>query len=245
MADPTNYQIIDLVIKALGLGGTAVAAVVGARTFVRNEKWKRTEFLAKEMKEFLAAEPVKNALTMIDWAERDIKLLSATPPSTSVVRVTQWMSGRALFPHMLDGAVAEGETSAVDGEGMRPFTSVESAIRDCFDALLDGLERFSAYRKSNLITIEQLRPYLDYWITDIARDATGEMEATFCAALITYIHVYGFVGVAELFAEWGHPIDPQSRIYTGFLDKMGKDSVREELRKLAVEHYAKSRPQAS
>lgn len=214
----STIPIIDLVIKTIGLGGTAIAAGLGIRSYIRNEQWKRAEFLAKEMKEYLSSSRVQNALVMIDWTVREIPLLGDS--ASGLVRVTRVMSTKALYPHSIEGENVKAEGDFVDGAFVRRYSAEEAAIRDCFDAFLDGLERFNAYREAGLVTIAQLKPYFEYWVRDIAAPASSPEEAAWSAALLTYIKFYGYVGVMDLFSAFGYPIDAASTIYQGFLDGM-------------------------
>jgi hypothetical protein len=213
-----TLTIIDLSIKAIGLIGTATAAGLGIRSYMRNEEWRRAEFLAKEMKEFLSSSRVQNALIIIDWSARSIPLLGSSETGQVVVR--RDMSTRALYPHSIDGENEKVETDVIDGARVRRYTKEEAAIRDCFDAFLDGLERFNAYRVARLVTIAQLKPHLEYWIRDIAASAQSPEEAAWSAALLTYIRFYGFEGVMDLFSAFGYPIGADSTIYRGFLKEM-------------------------
>ena len=95
--------------------------------------WKRAEFLAKEMKEFFDNARVQNAPLLIDWGTRWIRLLDDSESNRGNVVVTRQF---------------------------QRYTPAEAAIRDCYDAFLDGLERFSSYVQTGLINVRQLRPYL-------------------------------------------------------------------------------------
>jgi hypothetical protein len=86
--------------------------------------------------------------------------------------------------------------------------------------LLDGLERFSSYVKTELVKVNDLKPYLGYWLHDIAADTDDPADAAWSAALLTYIQFYGYRGVQSLFAEFGAPIEPTGSIYQGFLKKI-------------------------
>lgn len=213
-----TIAIIDLIIKTLGLGGTAIAAGLGVRSYLRNEQWRRAEFLAKEIKEFLSSSRVQNALVIIDWSTRTIPLLGSS--ESGQVSVTRHMSTRALYPHSIDGENAKVEMAVIDGAHVRLYSPAEAAIRDCFDAFLDGLERFNDYREAELVTVKQLRPHFEYWIRDIAAPAESPEEAAWSAALLTYIRFYGYVGVMDLFEAFGYPIGVDSEIFQGFLKSM-------------------------
>src|SRR5437763_11822396 len=58
--------------------GTAVAAliafIVGLAQYRHAQRWKRAEFVAKEIKELKSDPAIRNALLMLDWNERYIEL---------------------------------------------------------------------------------------------------------------------------------------------------------------------------
>ena len=229
----STFALLDLLVKVLVLGGTATAAIVAARTYLRTEQWKRAEFLAREMKEFFADARVQNALTMIDWSSRTLPLLPAGSENDGRVRVTRALGIRALLPHVMlnstKGSDAEAQSTAQQTE-MRAYTAPEAAIRDCFDALLDGLERFAFYVHSGLVTVAELRPYLQYWIDDVAAEAKDDDDAAWSAVFLTYIEFYHFMGVQWLFRAFGKPIDRSSDAYAGFLTAMSDRSLAAALK---------------
>jgi hypothetical protein len=218
-----QIEIAKLVVSVVGLGGTLGAAILALRTFQRNEAWKRAEFLAREMKEFLANERVQKALLLIDWGSRRIRLLDGPSPDHGWVRVTRSLQVRALLPHTLLNAklgsdVETDQTSP--GQIMRRYSPEEAAIRDCYDAFLDGLERFASYVKTGLIDVGELRPYLAYWIDDIHAPTKDADDAAWCAALLTYIEFYRFQGVQWLFYAFHRDIAPDSESFRSFVARM-------------------------
>jgi hypothetical protein len=221
----TNHEleIAKLVVSIVGLGGTIGAAVVAIRTFRRNEKWKRAEFLAREMKEFFDDSRVQTALLLIDWGSRQMALLDENADDHGRVRVTRILQVHALLPHILVNERAGSDLEPGEQTGdpiMRRFTPAEAAIRDCYDAFLDGLERFSSYLQTGLVDTEELRPYLDYWIDDIHAPAKDNDDAAWSAALLTYIDFYRFRGVQSLFRAFDRNIDPTGESFRGFLAQM-------------------------
>lgn len=57
-----DIEQAKLYVQIVGLVGTFSAAALALRTFLRGEQWKRAEFLAKEMKEFLPTSVFKTLL---------------------------------------------------------------------------------------------------------------------------------------------------------------------------------------
>jgi len=250
--DDTCIKTAELFVAIIGLVGTFSAGIVGYKTFKRTEMWKRHEFLAQEMKEFFNNSRVQKALTLIDWGSRTMTLLDETSRNNGKVLVTRSMQTDALLPHSLRmGGCSEGEDPASDecadvetsSEGSffghRQYTPAEAAIRDCYDAFLDGLERFARYVEAELTDVADLRPYLDYWITDIHAPTNNGTEAAWTAVLLCYIDFYNFSGVQFLFKEFGKSIDLSSDAFEGFLAMMKDEKLEKGLRELAAESARK------
>jgi hypothetical protein len=71
-------------------------AIVAWQTFLRSERWKEAEFLAREMKDFFGDQRVQTALIMVDWNLRRVKLLEDTAEDGGNVIVDRMMQVRAL-----------------------------------------------------------------------------------------------------------------------------------------------------
>jgi hypothetical protein len=226
-----DIEQAKLYVQIVGLVGTFSAAALALRTFLRGEQWKRAEFLAKEMKEFLSDKRVQNALLLIDWGTRTIPLLDDSADNHGRVLVSRELQTHALLPHTLVGdASSDLEQSGPTQASTQRFTIIEAAIRDCYDAFLDGLERLSSYTQTGLVDLEQLRPYLQYWIDDIhCPAACDEEDAAWTAVLLTYIAYYRFSRVQWLFRAFDRSIDVSDPPYRGFLEKMRDQQLAKKL----------------
>ena len=210
------------IATVVGWVGSVGLFSIAVLTYRRTQQWKKAEFLAAEMKQYFANARVQKTLVMLDWGRREIELLEDEPADKNRVVVTREMQTLALRPHTLvNGAGSDSEldtrSGGMAGEG---FTAEETAIRDCYDAFLDGLERFSSYVQTNLVDRIALRPYLGYWIDDIASPTSNAADAAWCAALLTYVSFYRFEGVLRLFDGFGQDIRPSSAAYVSFLRNM-------------------------
>jgi hypothetical protein len=94
-------------------------------------------------------------------------------------------------------------------------------MRDAYDRLLDGLERFSSYLETRLVTKEDLKPYLGYWIKDIASDGADQVEKQWTYVLFAYIDFYDFSGVQNLFRLFGADIAFGSERFRHARDAVG------------------------
>jgi hypothetical protein len=210
-----RLDILKTGLAVLGFIGTIATIGIAAQQYRKANRWKSAEFVAQEMKAFLGDRQVRNALTMLDWGAREIALRGDDDtPTPSRTWVTRELQTRALLPHVLRGASGSDvqETQSA-GSTLGGFTDDEVLIRDAYDALLDGLERFDSYRQARLVTVEQLRPYLGYWIDDLSTETGDAPDCAWECVLLTYVDFYHFHGVQALFEAFGTPVTPRSHLY--------------------------------
>ena len=125
---------------------------------------------------------------MIDWGQRDIVFpVNVAEGGTKRVRITDAMVAEALKHH----------SERADG-----FEPDETLIRDTFDRFLDGLERFASFRAAGLVTAEDIKPYLAYWIHHVRSAQGASDKAERLVQLRSYIEQYGFRGVQRLFEDY-------------------------------------------
>jgi hypothetical protein len=181
----TDAEWWDVVLKALALTGTALAFVVGIWQYAKAQRWRRSEWVAQEVRSFVKDPMVQGALRMIDWGDRSVRLFTDNSgPDGELVRVTDDMVAKALQHH----------SQRPDG-----FNLHEAAIRDAFDRFLDGIERFEAFRQARLVTAADLKPHVAYWLHHIRAAKAGDHSVDRLVQLRSYIGAYGFTGVQTLF----------------------------------------------
>jgi len=217
-------------------GVTLIVLLAGLFQYRKTQLWKRAEFVATEMKAFFADPEVRKATIMIDWATRRINLLNS--PNTMqeswpiVSRETQVY---ALLPHDLVRDVAtstDHERSEAISGGELTFNLYEAAIRDCYDRLFDGLERFANYIDIGLVSKYDLEPYLGYWVRDIASDGADESEWRWTCMLMVYINVYNFTGVQKLFKLYDKDIAYRSKRLEELLNAIKDQDLARSLREV-------------
>jgi hypothetical protein len=193
------------------------------------------------MKEFFANTRVQKALFLIDWGSRELQLIEDLPADRGRVMVNRQMQAMALRPHtLLERTGSDPEVFIVnDSVTTAGFTHSEAAIRDCYDAFLDGLERFASYAQTGLADVRSMRPYIGYWIDDISSPTENADDAAWCAALLTYISFYRFDGVLWLFDAFGKGIRPSSSTYISFLELMADQKLASQLASTVKCDYSK------
>jgi hypothetical protein len=197
--------IVAVLIAALSLA-------IGVYQNHQKEKWHRIEFLRQTVKEFEQDPEIWKALKILDFEEyRDYEIDLGEKRVS--FQATNELLCAALASHQerigrkqkLDQLTATGKVDPNDLEQYQ----IESSLRDWFNKLLNGLEHFGYFVESGLFTINEIRPWLLYWIRLIAdRDYKRPGASKVYDQLYTYIHDYEFAGVLQLFEQFGYRILP-------------------------------------
>jgi len=235
---PDTLENYKLYVSAAGLFLSLIGGVLALQSFYRNEKWKKAEFLAKEMKDFFENANVQKALLLIDWGIRRIKLLPSGQDDGYVV-VTRPLQVSALRPHIflrMNDSNSE-MISSTECDYRETFTPSEACIRDCYDSFLDGLERLSSYVRTGVVGIKALRPYIGYWVDDIHAPTTSSVDAAWMASLLTYISFYKLEGVLWLFSAFERDIGPKSDAYIRSFRTMEDQEFASKLAKCVGTNY--------
>jgi hypothetical protein len=186
---------------ALGTAAAAfIAFLAGLIQYRVTQRWKRSEFVAREVKEFKSDRAIRNALLMLDWNERYVELFPLEPDaSRRNVLVTDALLGHALAP-MPDKAAARLHEE---------FKTEEIAIRAAFDQLFDALERFEYFIQAGLVSRHAFDPYLYYWIRLLGDPQCGRKPAEVMDNLWAYVDSYSYSGVQKLLRRYGYDIRPR------------------------------------
>ncbi|MEO1393175.1 MAG: lipase family protein [Cyanobacteria bacterium J06634_5] len=186
----------------------------GIRQYAKQQTWQRIEFLRQAVKEFEHAPEVHNALKILDFEEyRDYQIPAGSEGKTVSFRVDDELLCNALATHDQRARQKQQlndseDRDQLDPEALRQY-QIETALRDWFNAMLNGLEHFGYFIESGMFSEKELRPWLNYWIKLIAEPAYRRPGASrFYDALYSYIHNSGFFGVQKLFDRFGYRILP-------------------------------------
>ena len=167
-----NLEIKDLVsIGALLL--TSLTLLKGIVEYQKTQKWKKLEFIAKEVKEFFADFNVKRMLLLLDWNMLDLPIKEG--------EITTNAKTIKINDDILFSAWQHHEAS--DG-----FPELETLIRVIFDEGLSKLSLFNQYLKTGLMEENDLKPYLIYWIDIIGKAENGRKSSKHIEQLWEYIN---------------------------------------------------------
>ena len=179
-------------IGLMGVIAGLIAFLTGLVQYVKGQKWKRAEFVAKEIKEFESDPKNDIAMQMLDWNSREYELFpDEKDPDNRKIDVEDSTLCSALVPH----------TKKPSG-----FKPVEVCIRDIFDQFLDAFERFEHFIQSGLVNPDEFKPYLIYWIEIMGDNKSKRKPPEFYKSLWSYIDFYSFTGVQKLFSRYGFDI---------------------------------------
>lgn len=198
--NPSNKDFldsIDLILKFFGTVGGGLVFYIGYRRYVKEQVWKRNEFVASEIKTFTNDSVVKNAMFMLDWEKRYIQLFPDKPNYTE-------RFAKVDRKTLINALVIYKEKSVKEEEPK--FTENEVAIRDTFDHFFNYFERFYQFIDAGLLSKKELEPYLNYWINSL----TNWMNPDARHVIYKFIDSYGFTGTQKLFLEFGKDIHPSA-----------------------------------
>jgi hypothetical protein len=179
----SDWKADDL-LKALVLLGAALAFIVGLAQYRRAQHWKRVEWVAQEMKSLFGDPVVQAALRMFEWGSRRIPLYPE--------RKEEGERNVVLKNEIV------AEALRLHDDRPEGFSDQEVDIRDAFDRLLDGLERFHSYVVTGLVQLSDLQPYLKYWAVSLCRPRATRPTEHRLVRLTAYMKRYGYDGALAL-----------------------------------------------
>lgn len=182
----------DQVIKISTLVISFLLGIKALYEYNKTQKWKKNEFLAKEIKEFFLDRDVKKALLIIDWNRIDIPLYDNEIPSNTE---------RSIF--FID-EVHLSNSLSIDPNS--EFSDEETIIRKSIDEFLVKLSMLQNYVDNNLFTTDDLKPYLSYWLNMIGDKHKARKNPIYIEKLWEFIKRYEYNQVVKLLKNFGYQI---------------------------------------
>lgn len=179
-------ELIEPVIKIIGLVLTVATIFFTYRTYVASEKWKQAEFTIAKFKEFSSNKSVGFVNVLLDNRTCALPLF-----------------GEGSMVYLSDDAL---ESALIVDTVNFEFSDTEIEIRKIFKEYFDQLSLFNRYAKSNLIKYEQIKPYILYQTEIIADPKNKRKLKPLRRKIWDYLHYYGFTDVVELYENIGFKI---------------------------------------
>ena len=166
-------EIINFLLKIIPILGI-IPFLKAIWEYIRDIKWKKSEFLSKEIKEFQIDENVRIVFQLLDWNTRKIKLKSTE------YNISDYDLISALQTH----------------NKKSKFSIKESELRDIFDEFFDKLSTFNIYINNGLISEEELYEYIGYYVNILT--SKNKKPQLLIDTFDEYIRFYEFKNVSEL-----------------------------------------------
>ena len=221
----TQLQVGAQWVAALALLSGAIAAVAGIDGYLKRHKWQRRELARGVVEGFAHRNAIRNVARILDYEE--YRSFEARLPSGQVVHfeATDDRLKRALRSHgqmvkTRKGISMLGQASAqpgkMDDTTARIFQRyrneefvIELTLRDWFDQFLGALEACDNAIEAGIVTAEDLRPFIIYWVQLIGdRRLRRKGGSGFYDQLFFYIHWSQYSGVQKLFERYGYKLLP-------------------------------------
>ncbi|MDP4270410.1 MAG: hypothetical protein Q8909_09845 [Bacteroidota bacterium] len=185
------FMALDLAIKLGVFVVSLIALIKGVYEYQKAQKWKKAEFVSKEIKEFFSDFDVKRALLMLDWGNNEIDLRPNEIARKKKLEFDDKIIEAALKTHL----------EVDDG-----FTEEEALVKTIFDVLFDKLIMFEHFIKSGLVKSDDIKPYLIYWIEIIANPLNDRKPEFVKEQMFKYIDLYGYQELRRFFERFGFKI---------------------------------------
>ena len=160
----------DFIVPLLAIL-TFIKAIV---EYVKVLKWKKSEFLSKEIKDFYSDETIGMICKLLDWNARKVEI------NGEVVKINDIFLESALLTHRKKAK----------------FTEHEATIRDKFDYFFDRLSYFNIYIENNLVSEKETLRYLSYYLDILVKP--GRKDKKLVDEFNEYIDYYEFENVKSL-----------------------------------------------
>lgn len=216
-----NNQTVNAIINGdtiqlLALIVTIITITIGILQYRKAQKWRRQEFLSKQIHDFFDDYYVDRALIMLDWNVYDI---------TNNEGMFLFKYKSSMLKDALEDHEKRFERLKTDDD---LFSYEEKLIREIFDKFLLKLGIFKNNIDNNLYSFKEIRPYLVYYLDIINGINTHSMlEKEEIESLMNYVNSYGFEPEKKLleqseFFHKQHIIRPKGLFIKFFKNRLHK-----------------------
>lgn len=169
---------------------TLAAIIFGIIQYIKAQKWKRLEFVSKEINDFENDKDVRNAKFMLDWDESEIELY---------YEASDWKYEDRFVT--VDDIILKASLTTYENDPQpdSPYSDIEFSIRDTFDILFGYFEGFYANIKTGLVTFDEYYPHIMYWIDILSNPDNKFKDAEFKSLIKEFLEYYGYAGVLWMF----------------------------------------------
>jgi hypothetical protein len=169
---------------SLATVGLVVGGSFALWRWIIEQRWRRVQYASQLLEKFFENNNTKKALMMLD-ATTEVELFpDKADPSSKNCYVDEELLIEALRPDM--------STS---------FSSRAFAVRLVFDQFFTDLSMFQHHIDANLLRLEDVRPYLEYWLKSInGHGPVFEQVHSIALAeqINKFLHAFGYNAILKL-----------------------------------------------
>lgn len=176
---------LELILKFGVIGGFLVFGI-GLWQYGESQKWKRAEFLLKEVREFEPNQNVINVREMLEHQHGNVYLYGEEEDPVYVDRA------------MLEKALSNSQELEQD------LTGDELAICHALNTYLSHLDHFNNIVESGLVRKKELKLYIEYWLDIIGNTKNNKLTPEIRTKLWAYMREKGFNGAINLLKKYGY-----------------------------------------
>ena len=178
----------DTILKFVALLFSFAAISKAIHEYIKAQKWKKAEFVAKEVKEFNSSYEVIEVMKLLDLVEYEFTNTNKPFEGWILKDTDNYLKKAFDVSKMNEDTLSDHQL----------FT------RDIFDCFFDYLLMFNNYIDTKLITVKDIKPYLHYWIDILANPENTQKTDATRNRMWDYIDKYGYKGVRSLCAKFGY-----------------------------------------
>lgn len=219
-----QLQLLAQWAGAFALIGGAIAAIAGIDGYLKHHKWQRRELTRSVIEKFSQKPAIRHVANILDYEE--YRSFQVQLPTGDIVwfEATDERLKRALRSHgqmvktsqglqMLAVSAQNGKMDEHTAQIFQQYREeefvIELTLRDWFDEFLGALEACNNAIEAKIVTAEDLKPFIGYWIKVIGdRRLRRKGGSGFYDQLFHYIYWSGYDGVQKLFERYGYKILP-------------------------------------
>lgn len=163
----------------------AVGSVGGSFALWRwmvDQKWRRVQYAQALIKEFLEKTTTNKAFDILDVSDEEIEFKTGHGNKTKTILITD----RFLIDSL----------STFDQKTKN--TPQELIVRTVLDAFFEDLNIFQNHVDTGLIKLNDIRPYLEYWIKELVGQGRCHKSVVFGKQVCMYLNYFGYEKVVIL-----------------------------------------------
>jgi hypothetical protein len=173
---------------------TLAAAVAGGSfalwRWTVDQKWRRAQYAQSLIKEFFDKKSVAKACEIIDTIGEIEFEIEGNPKRRRIIDVTDELLVQSLTTF----------------DQKEENTDEEIAIRDVLDEFFGGLSVFQSHIDTGLIKLQDVRPYLEYWIKELS--GHGNVHGKEVAQQVgRFLQYFGYDRVLLFASDMGYPFE--------------------------------------